>query len=247
MCDTEVDLCYSNPCQNGGHCKSKESGYSCICPHRFTGDNCEINLNHDECKPGICHSGATCTPLKSGGFLCDDCSPAGTFEHYDEVCRLRSRSFPKSSFLTFPSLKQRNRLHISLKFATLEDSGLLLYNGRYNERHDFIALELVEGGRGMQFSFSLGSEVTYVIAYPSNSVVNDGFWHTVTVSYINRVSNIIMLFNLLKNKNNNFYYNFYFKSATLSLDDCDVPLTVKYGSKLGYSCANISTQILEKR
>ncbi|XP_022163708.1 protocadherin-like wing polarity protein stan isoform X2 [Myzus persicae] len=222
MCDTEVDLCYSNPCKNGGQCRSKESGYSCICPHRFTGDNCEINLNHDECKPGICHSGATCSPLKSGGFLCDDCSPAGTFEHYDEVCRLRSRSFPKSSFLTFPSLRQRNRLHISLKFSTLEESGLLLYNGRYNERHDFIALELIEGGRGMQFSFSLGSEVTYVIAYPPTSAVNDGLWHSVTISYINR-------------------------SATLSLDDCDVPLTVKYGSKLGYSCANVSTQVLDKR
>lgn len=40
---------------------------------------------------------------------------------------------------------------------------------------------------------------------------------------------------------------FIFKSATLSLDDCDVPLTVKYGTKLGYTCANVSTQILEKR
>jgi len=45
----------------------------------------------------------------------------------------------------------------------------------------------------------------------------------------------------------NFYIILIFKSATLSLDDCDVPLTVKYGSKLGYSCANVSTQVLEKR
>jgi len=37
------------------------------------------------------------------------------------------------------------------------------------------------------------------------------------------------------------------KGATLSLDDCDTSLTVKYGPKLGYSCANVSTQVLEKR
>ncbi|XP_050548978.1 protocadherin-like wing polarity protein stan isoform X2 [Daktulosphaira vitifoliae] len=222
LCDTEVDLCYSNPCKNGGKCHSKESGYTCICPSRFTGENCEISLSNDNCKPGICHSGATCTPLKNGGFSCDNnCSPMGT-EYYDEVCKLRSRSFSKSSFLTFPSLKQRYRLHLSLKFSSLEESGLLLYNGRYNERHDFIALELIEGGRGVQFSFSLGYEITYVIAYPTNGIANDGLWHTVTVSYINR-------------------------TATISLDDCDVPLTVKYGTKLGYTCANLSTQRLEKR
>lgn len=44
-----------------------------------------------------------------------------------------------------------------------------------------------------------------------------------------------------------FYINIFFKSATLSLDDCDILLTVKYGSKLGYSCANVSVQVLDKR
>lgn len=72
------------------------------------------------------------------------------------------------------------------RFATLLETGLLLYNGRYNERHDFIALELVEGGRGVQFSFSLGSDVTRVVARSAREV-NDGHWHTVTVNYFNKV------------------------------------------------------------
>lgn len=79
------------------------------------GKNCEIDLSLDTCQPGICHSGSTCSPLVKGGFVCDDCAPDGTFEHYDRLCQLRGRGFPKDSFLTFPALKQRHRVHISLK------------------------------------------------------------------------------------------------------------------------------------
>ena len=40
-----------------------------------------------------------------------------------------------------------------------------------------------------------------------------------------------------------------FQSATVSIDDCDTALATKYGPQLGseWSCANISTQILERR
>lgn len=220
LCDTEVNLCYSNPCLHGGTCKRREAGYTCQCPIQYTGENCEIDLLTDKCQPGICHSGSTCVPLTQGGFVCDDCAP-NTQDNYDRICRLRGRSFAKNSFLTFPSLRQRNRLHISLKFATLEESGLLLYNGRYNELHDFIALEIVDAGQSVQFSFSLGSDVTKVSAsLPAG--VNDGNWHTVVVSFYNR-------------------------TVTIALDNCDTTLTIKYGSQIGYVCANETTQVLEAR
>ncbi|XP_065199574.1 protocadherin-like wing polarity protein stan [Planococcus citri] len=221
LCDTEVNLCYSNPCQHGGTCKRKEGGYTCLCPSQYTGEKCEIDLLADKCQPGVCHSGSTCVPLTQGGFVCDDCAPNSTYDNYDRICQLRGRSFSKNSFLTFPSLKQRNRLYISLRFATLEESGLLLYNGRYNELHDFIALEIVEGGQAVEFSFSLGSDVTRVSASLPGGV-NDGNWHTVVVSYHN-------------------------KTATVSLDGCDTTLTIKYGQQLGYTCANSTTQVLEPR
>lgn len=78
-----------------------------------------------------------------------------------------------------------------LRFATQATSGLLLYNGRYNERHDFIALEMIssgagrDGGEGVRFTFALGggrAEVTV----PGR--VADGLWHTVEIEYYNRVS-----------------------------------------------------------
>lgn len=39
-----------------------------------------------------------------------------------------------------------------LSFATLENSGLLFYNGRFNEKHDFITLEIQEGQVVLKYS-----------------------------------------------------------------------------------------------
>lgn len=38
FCETELDLCYSNPCRNGGACARREGGYTCVCRPRFTGE-----------------------------------------------------------------------------------------------------------------------------------------------------------------------------------------------------------------
>lgn len=40
------------------------------------------------------------------------------------------------------------------RFATQDRNALLLYNGRFNEKHDFIALEIVE--EQVQLTFSAG-------------------------------------------------------------------------------------------
>jgi len=45
-------------------------------------------------------------------------------------------------------------------FATLENSGLLFYNGRFNEKHDFIALEIQEGQ--VVLKYSTGTICLYV-------------------------------------------------------------------------------------
>lgn len=40
------------------------------------------------------------------------------------------------------------------RFATRERNALLLYNGRFNEKHDFIAVEIVD--EQIQLTFSAG-------------------------------------------------------------------------------------------
>ncbi|KAL1494818.1 hypothetical protein ABEB36_010350 [Hypothenemus hampei] len=224
LCDTEVNLCYSSPCMNGGLCKVREGGYTCVCPSNYTGDNCEVELNSDACKPSTCRNDyIACNPRqgKNSAFLCEDCTFSAEKEHYSTTCQLKTRSFSRNSFLTFPSLKQRHRLHLKLKFATQDQNGLLLYNGRYNEQHDFIALEIVRGN--VQFSFSLGSAATKVIASIPGGVA-DGKWHSATVSYFN-------------------------KTVTLSIDDCDTALALKHGRELGgkWACASYAEHTLESR
>lgn len=88
-------------------------------------------------------------------------------------------------------------MSFSFRFATVEPNGLLLYNGRYNDKHDFVALELVTGR--IQFSYSLGYNVSRVTAeavqksHQNNSQktrLDDGQWHKVYLEYVNRVGNI---------------------------------------------------------
>lgn len=220
LCDTEVNLCYSNPCVNGGTCYRREGGYACSCSPEFGGENCEISLDKDSCAPGICKGGSQCTMKTTGGFTCEGC-PVTTLENVTPLCELKARSFGPATFLTFASLRQRHRLQIKLRFATEAANGLLLYNGRYNEKHDFIALEIIDSE--VQFSFSLGDEITRTSASIPGGV-SDGQWHEVEVSYIN-------------------------KTVTISLDNCDVALALEYGDRLGrkWSCAGRSEQVLEER
>lgn len=74
---------------------------------------------------------------------------------------------------------------MSNSFSTVEMNGLLLYNGRLNHQHDFIALEIVRGQ--VQLNFSTGSSWTLVDPYVAGGV-NDGKWHTVEIKYYNEVT-----------------------------------------------------------
>ncbi|GBP48921.1 Protocadherin-like wing polarity protein stan [Eumeta japonica] len=161
----------------------------------------------------------------AGGILCQGCAIDNNYT--TPMCELRARSFPATSFLTFPSLKRRYRLHLKLRFATQTTSGLLLYNGRYNERHDFLALEAVtsgagrDGGPGLRFTFALGGGRTEVTVAGN---VADGSWHAVEVNYFNR-------------------------TATMVLDECDRALSLAGAAEFGaeYACANFTRKQLPPR
>lgn len=106
VCDTEVNLCYSNPCQNGGTCLRKEGGYTCQCRPGFAGQECQTDLNAVMRK--------SCNGNKAGCSLMNNCT--GPAHYYTPtLCQLRSRSFYRGSFLTFPALRQRYRLHLKLR------------------------------------------------------------------------------------------------------------------------------------
>ncbi|TNN70475.1 Cadherin EGF LAG seven-pass G-type receptor 1 [Liparis tanakae] len=178
-CETEIDLCYSGPCKNNGRCRSREGGYTCECMEDFTGEHCEVNASSGRCEPGVCKNGGQCVNRLAGGFMCQ-CSP-GEFEK--PYCEMTTRSFPGQSFITFRGLRQRFHFTVSFTFATRERNALLLYNGRFNEKHDFIALEIID--EQVQLTFSGGETKTTVSPYIPGGV-SDGQWHSVQLHYYNK-------------------------------------------------------------
>nr|XP_061802762.1 cadherin EGF LAG seven-pass G-type receptor 3-like [Nerophis lumbriciformis] len=236
-CETEINLCYSNPCLNGGVCARKEGGYTCICREDYTGDRCEFDRRHGGCVPGVCRNGGTCRELSGGGFRCE--CPAGGYER--PYCTVTARSFPPKTFAMFRGLRQRFHLSISLTFATLESNGLLFYNGRFNEKHDFIALEIQEGQ--VVLKYSTGESSTLVSPFLPGGV-SDGEWHTVHIHYYNKPA----IRYPKRSMSGEAQGPSDEKIAVVSIDDCDTALSLRFGTQLGnYSCAAQGKQTSSKK
>ncbi|XP_069792757.1 cadherin EGF LAG seven-pass G-type receptor 3-like isoform X1 [Narcine bancroftii] len=231
-CETEINLCYSNPCQNSGVCSRREGGYTCVCREEFTGDHCEVDIRSGRCSPGVCRNGGSCTDLPEGGFKCN--CPSGGYEK--PYCEVTARSFPPKSFVMFHGLRQRFHMTISLSFATQENNGLLFYNGRFNERHDFVAVEIIDGQ--VQLKFSTGESMTVVTPYLPGGV-SDGQWHTVQIQYYNKPK--IGSLGVAQGPSEQ-------KVAILTIDDCDTSIAVRFGDEIGnYSCAAQGVQTSTKK
>uniref|UniRef100_A0A674E1V5 Cadherin EGF LAG seven-pass G-type receptor 1a n=1 Tax=Salmo trutta TaxID=8032 RepID=A0A674E1V5_SALTR len=231
-CETEIDLCYSGPCRNNGKCRSREGGYTCECQEDFTGEHCEVNARSGRCVPGVCKNGGKCVDLLVGGFMCQ-CPPG---EYEKPYCEMTTRSFPGRSFITFRGLRQRFHFTVSFMFATRERNALLLYNGRFNEKHDFIALEIIE--EQIQLTFSAGESKTVVHPFVPGGV-SDGQWHSVQLHYYNKPN--IGRLGIPHGPSGE-------KVAVVAVDDCDIAMAVRFGNQIGnYSCAAQGTQTGQKK
>lgn len=60
-CDTEIDECASEPCQNGALCNDHVGFYTCTCAAGYEGAQCEVDIN--ECESQPCQSNGTCHDL----------------------------------------------------------------------------------------------------------------------------------------------------------------------------------------
>ncbi|KAE8281530.1 Cadherin EGF LAG seven-pass G-type receptor 1 Precursor [Larimichthys crocea] len=258
-CETEIDLCYSGPCMNNGRCRSREGGYTCECLEDFTGEHCELNASSGRCIPGVCKNGGKCVNRLAGGFMCQ-CPPG---EYEKPYCEMTTRSFPGQSFITFRGLRQRFHFTVSFTFATRERNALLLYNGRFNEKHDFIAVEIID--EQIQLTFSGGETKTTVSPYIPGGV-SDGQWHSVQLHYYNKEGGSLVdssgvlrlpLYTAwleLNQKEPNIgrlgipHGPSGEKVAVVAVDECDISMAIRFGKQIGnYSCAAQGTQTGQKK
>lgn len=68
-CETNVDDCLGNLCQNGATCVDGINSYTCLCPPTYMGHHCETDVDECSLKPSVCANGATCTNL-IGSYSC---------------------------------------------------------------------------------------------------------------------------------------------------------------------------------
>uniref|UniRef100_A0A8C9W1B0 Cadherin EGF LAG seven-pass G-type receptor 2 n=1 Tax=Scleropages formosus TaxID=113540 RepID=A0A8C9W1B0_SCLFO len=231
-CETEINLCYSRPCGPHGTCHAREGGFTCECLEGYTGEQCELSSRSGRCAPGVCRNGGTCVDLLVGGFKCE--CPPGAFEM--PYCQMTTRGFPPQSFLTFRGLRQRFHFTLSLSFATVDQNGLLLYNGRFNEKHDFIAVEIVN--EQIQLTFSAGATKTAVSPFVQGGV-SDGQWHAVHVHYYNKP--ILSQAGQPQGPSDQ-------KVVVVTVDDCDASVALKFGHVIGnYSCSAQASQSGSKK
>ncbi|XP_060765947.1 cadherin EGF LAG seven-pass G-type receptor 2 isoform X2 [Neoarius graeffei] len=232
FCETEIDLCYSNPCGNHGVCRSHEGGFTCECLDDYTGEWCVVSSRSGRCVPGVCKNGGVCVNLLVGGFRCE--CPPGAYEK--PYCHMSTRSFPPNTFITFKGLRQRFHFTLTLSFATRELNGLLLYNGRFNEKHDFITMEIVN--KQIQLTFSAGETKTTVSPFIPGGV-SDGEWHSVHVHYYNKPA--LNQAGLPQGPSDQ-------KVVVVTVDNCDMSVALRFGRTIGnYSCAAQGSQSGSKK
>lgn len=67
-CETEIDECESNPCQNGGTCLDEIGKFSCVCVDDYIGETCN-ELKIKNCSKAQCQNGGTCNDIYSKEIL----------------------------------------------------------------------------------------------------------------------------------------------------------------------------------
>ena len=118
-CETDIDDCSSQPCQNGGNCSDLLNGYYCTCEEEYEvcyfnaasfrsvgllqekfalqltqGLNCDLKVN--ACVPYPCQNGGSCTNLVTN-YTCQ-CLP----EFMGRNCEVSLASFTVSIPAGFP-------------------------------------------------------------------------------------------------------------------------------------------------
>ena len=187
LCATEIDECSGQgPCLLGSECVDLVADYLCLCPTSATDKNCSTICPSSSCHPCIpnpCKYGGLCFHLSGSSphHVCRRC-PWGV--HSGPHCELLTATFTPGAFLTLPTPSSTTRFSVSLSFATISSSCLLLHAARHDVGADHVTVEVLVGQ--VRVSVSFGGVAT-ILDTDSEERLNDGAWHRVVVEIRDRV------------------------------------------------------------
>ena len=174
FCEIVSPLCDSeHPCQNGGTCTVSLD--ICICPPTHTGPFCEQEIT---CDAAQTNESGTCSSLNDYGCECKNGSKCGI-------------SFTSgNSYRAYNSFPFRGQGYVQFEFNTVDSEGLLLYSTQLQdgESGDYIVAEVFAGQ--LVVRVSLGNNVTSAVTLSSTTLVNDGQWHSITITIDGKVRKI---------------------------------------------------------
>nr|CAD7392246.1 unnamed protein product [Timema cristinae] len=170
---TTCETCAVNPCHNQGVCQeaAQPQGYMCICPHGFSGINCQ--KVGEACFPGACGTGRCVN--NDEGFKCY-CPFGKSGNQCENDIDIIEPAFSDEAYLAYPTPKALRRLKLSLKFnPTDADDALLLYCAQDEDGNgDYTSLAIRD--KRLEFKFDTGSGPAII---RSEREIIPGEWVTV--------------------------------------------------------------------
>nr|CAD7571475.1 unnamed protein product [Timema californicum] len=170
---TTCETCAVNPCHNQGVCQeaAQPQGYMCICPHGFSGINCQ--KVGEACFPGACGTGRCVN--NDEGFKCY-CPFGKSGNQCENDVDIIEPAFSDEAYLAYPTPKALRRLKLSLKFnPTDADDALLLYCAQDEDGNgDYTSLAIKD--KRLEFKFDTGSGPAII---RSEREIIPGEWVTV--------------------------------------------------------------------
>ncbi|CAI4221235.1 unnamed protein product [Auanema sp. JU1783] len=144
---------------------------------------CPVWNPPSECRAGLCHNDGVCHNTLPGFF----CECRNDFLK-GMRCQGTTRSFDGSGFAWYKPMPACTSLNISMSFMTVQRDGLIFYNGpmdtktndRQIEYRDYIIIQLKNGMVNVEIS--MNGMIPVTLEVPSISGLNDGKWHTLSVT-----------------------------------------------------------------
>ncbi|XP_004028145.3 protein crumbs homolog 1 isoform X4 [Gorilla gorilla gorilla] len=156
--------CKSNPCHNGGVCRSRWDDFSCSCPAHTSGKACE---EVQWCGFSPCPRGAQCQPVLQGF----ECIANAVFNGQSSQILFRS-----NGNIT------RELTNIAFGFRTRDANVIILHAEKEPE---FLNISIQDSR--LFFQLQSGNSF-YMLSLTSLQSVNDGTWHEVTLSMTDPLS-----------------------------------------------------------